>query len=148
MAITADEIKALAARQLGIRFMLARSFRTPESTREALRIYRENVPKEKRKVIGIVSAKSKDLRGYCIIICRGFPEIFTLHGLGFYPVKKDRANWKDPRIWQADYNNHGFNHKGRNYLNYSKTDNFEWASLDEVIQFMELDAQLAEVYGE
>jgi hypothetical protein len=136
-----EQVAYKLSRHPQVKFLLVWNFKTPENIQDSFTRYKMGGGRE---VLAIF--KSECFTGYSVIAVMGTPNFAKLPDLGFYPVRRDSANWS-PRVWQADPHKDGWSAgEGRNYKNYELADNFRWVEFIDLVDIIRKDEAIALIY--
>jgi hypothetical protein len=129
---TALMVNALHSK--GCKFMLTRNFKDLEATQNAVKTHHREVEAGTQRKIIVMAIQHDVLPDYTILVTAGYPNEREVERFGFYPVKKDRANWQSIQFR---------NRKGKEHLNsrdgdYDHTSNYNFLPLDEVQDYLKM----------
>jgi ribosomal protein L32E len=116
----------------GCKFLLTRNFKGLDKTQEAVQKHHEAVAKGMQRKIIIMAIQHEILPDYTILVCTTYPNEKEVEKFGFFPVKKDRANWIP-----IQYRNR----KGKEHIapqGYNHTTNFNFLPLEEVHEYLKM----------
>lgn len=126
----------------GCKFMLVRNFKDVVKTRNAIRRHHIAVKNRRHRKIIVMAIFSETYEDYLVLVTTTYPLPSEVERFGFYPVKKDRANWVP-----IQYKNR----KGKEHLNsrdgdYEHTTNYIFIAPDELKEMLIKDAKLRVIY--
>lgn len=118
----------------GCKFMLTRNFKDLEKTQKAVRNHHQAVAEGRQRKIIVMAIQHDTLPDYTILVTTSFPNEREVEQFGFFPVKKDKANWQS-----IQYRNR----KGKEHLNsrdgdYGHTTNYNYLPIEEVHQYLKM----------
>lgn len=123
-----------ALHQKGCKFLLTRNFKDLERTQEAVQEHHRAVAEGTQRKIILMAIQHDILPDYTILVTSDYPMEKEVERFGFFPVKKDRANWIP-----IQYRNR----KGKEHLNsrdgdYSHTTNYTYLPIEEVHDYLKM----------
>lgn len=120
--------------QKGCKFLLTRNFKDVEKTRIAVRKHHKAVAEGRERKIILVAIQHEVIPDYTILVTTTYPIPSEVEQYGFYPVKKDRANW----IPVQYLNRNGKEHYASREKDYSHTTNYQFLSVEQVKEFLKM----------
>lgn len=118
----------------GCKFMLTRNFKDSEKIRVILLKHNKAVSKGRQRKIIVMVIQNELLPDYSILVTSTYPNIKEVEQFGFYPVRKDRANWIPIQYLNRDSLEHLSNHQG----DFEHTTNHAFLGLQEVNEYIKL----------
>jgi hypothetical protein len=118
----------------GCKFILTRNFKDLEKTQKAVQKHHQAVAEGRQRKIIIMAIQHDTLPDYTILVTLGYPNEREVEQFGFFPVKKDRANWIP-----IQYRNR----KGKEHLmdrdgDYAHTTNYNYLHISEVHDYLKM----------
>jgi len=129
---TALMVEALHTK--GCKFLLTRNFKDLEKTQQAVRKHHKAVAEGRQRKIIVMAIQHDILPDYTILVTTTYPNEREVEKFGFYPVKKDRANW----IPIQHLNRKGPEHLHDRTGDYEHTTNFNFMELEEVKEYLKM----------
>lgn len=118
----------------GCKFLLTRNMKGVEATQEAVKKHHLAVNEGKQRKLILMAIQHDILPDYTILVCTDYPFEREVEQFGFYPVKKDRANW----IPIQYKNREGKEHLNDRTGDYEHTTNHNFLYLDEVHDYLKM----------
>lgn len=125
--------------QKGCHFLLTRNFKDLVQTQKAVQNHHRAVAEGNQRKIIVMAIQNQELPDYTILVTTTFPNEKEVEKFGFFPVKKDRANWIP-----IQYRNR----KGKEHLQEMGTDhttNFNFLPLEEVYEYINIGKPVEEL---
>lgn len=118
----------------GCKFLLTRNFKDLERTQEAVQTHHKAVAEGTQRKIILMAIQHDILPDYTILVCSDYPREREVEQFGFFPVKKDRANW----IPIQYKNRKGKEHDHNWSESYSHTTNHTYLPIEEVHEYLKM----------
>ena len=118
----------------GCKFLLTRNMKSVGATQEAVLKHHEAVSKGLQRRLIIMAIQHDILPDYTILVCTDYPFEREVEKFGFYPVKKDRANWIPLQYSNRTHKEHIRDYDG----DYDHTTNFNFLYPDEVHEYLKM----------
>jgi hypothetical protein len=129
---TALMVNALHSK--GCEFLLTRNFKDLEKTQKAVRKHHQAVAEGRQRKIIVMAIQHDVLPDYTILVTLGPPNEREVEQYGFFPVKKDRANWTPIQYRNRKGKEH--DHEWSN--NSAHTTNYNFLPIEEVHEYLKM----------
>jgi hypothetical protein len=125
----------------GCKFLLTRNFKDLEKTQKAVQKHHQAVAEGRQRKIIVMAIQHDVLPDYTILVTTTFPNEREVEQFGFFPVKKDRANW----ISIQYRNRKGKEHDNEWSDTTEHTTNYNFLPVSEVHEYLKMAEKMEQI---